>query len=427
MAVENTAYREPGVFELLALYATLGWRNIWRHPRRSILTFLAVSLGLLVFILTRATQFGTYDKIIEKAVRTSTGHIQIHGKGYLENRSFDEAMYSYGPVLAVLDADPDVKIYTVRINSEALIASDGGTTGTAVIGIDPEREFKVTILPERMKEGETVRGRGDIIIGERMARSLKVSLGDELILVGSGADGSLGADRFRLSGIFATGVADFDRSVAMIHIEDADRLFSMGGAITEISLLLRDFSLVDETAERLKTALAGENVEVHTWKELLPEMVQMITLDNVGGLIMLWFFFIVVVAVILNTILITTLERVKEFGIMLSLGLKPSRIFFMILFEAAVLVTLGTVMGLALAWTIGEYLEAHPIRLSEELARGLEEMFMSPFIYTKMSITLLLSWGGAVFIASLVVALYPAIKVARLTPLKAMHPERGEL
>ncbi len=422
----NQKNRSHNSFEILGLYALLGWRNIWRHPRRSLLTFLAIVLGLIIFILTRAIQFGTYEKIIEKAVRTNTGYIQIHKEGYRENQGFDYALDSYDRVVEVLGEEPNVSLFAPRVNSEALIASDRGTTGTAVFGVDPEREFRITTLASRLKEGRLIEKSGDIMIGEKMAKNLKVKMGDELILIGNGADGSLGADRFILSGIFATGVADFDRTVVLVGIDDADILFSMGGRITEMVILLDDFSLVDETALRLRNTLAGEGMEVHSWKELLPEMVQMITLDNIGGLVMLWFFFIVVIAVILNTILISTLERLREFGIMMSLGLRPSRIFLLVLFEAAVLVTIGTIIGLLLSWGIGGYLEAHPFGMGEKISTIMEEQGFSPLIYTKMTIGLLLSWGAAVFIASLLVALYPASRVARLSPLKALHPGRGE-
>ena len=418
---------QPGLFEVLKLYLLLGWRNIWRHPRRSILTFLAIILGLMLFTLTRAIQLGTYEKIIEKAVRTHTGYIQIHANGYMENQSLEYLISSKEHIHAILEQDPEVSLITERINSEALIASDEGTTGTSVIGVDPAKEFKVTTLGAKIKEGTLLKGEGDVIIGERMAKNLKVSVGSEVILIANGADGSLGADRFTVSGIFRTGVAEFDRSVVMIGIQDADLLYSMSGAVTEMVIHLNDFSQVEERTLQLKKMLFSEDVEVHSWKELLPEMVQTITLDNIGGLIMLWFFFIIVVAVILNTILITTLERVKEFGIMMALGLKPSRIFFMISFEAAILVLIGTLIGIALSWTAGSYLEAHPFGLGETVSQMQEEMGFSPLIYTRMSAGLLLSWGSALFVASMVVALYPAFKVARLSPLKAMHPGRGEL
>lgn len=409
------------------LYLVLGWRNLWRRPRRSILTFLAIVLGLLLFILTRGIQMGTYEKIIEKAVRTNTGYIQIHKAGYLENHSFEYMIDDASKIIEALGNEPEVAFFTTRINSEALIASDKGTTGTAVIGVDASREFEITTLKTRMKEGRLPAEEGDIMVGERMAKNLKVGLGDELILIGNGADGSLGADRYYLKGIFATGVADFDSSIAIIGIDDADRLFSMNGGVTEIVIHINDFNRAEELSGRLSSLFSGSGMEVHSWKELLPEMVQMITLDNIGGLVMLWFFFIIVIAVILNTILIATLERVKEFGIMMSLGLRPSQIFGIVMSEAAVLVLMGTLIGLALSWWIGGYLEQNPFGLGENVSKQMEEQGLSPLIYTRITAGLLLSWGGAIFLCSMLAAVYPALKVSRLSPLKAMHPGRGEL
>ncbi|MBE9535649.1 MAG: ABC transporter permease [Proteobacteria bacterium] len=411
----------------IRLYLMLGWRNLWRRPRRSLLTLFAIVLGLLLFILTRGIQMGTYEKIIEKAVRTNTGYVQIHKAGYRENHSFEYMIGDASAIEAMLEKEPAVAAFTRRITSEALIASDKSTTGTAVIGVDASREFEITTLKTRMKEGQLPSLQGDIMVGERMAKNLKVGLGDELILIGSGADGSLGADRYYLKGIFATGVADFDSSIAMIGIDDADRLFSMNGGITEIVIHLNDFNAADEVSDKLRSLLAGSGMEVHSWKELLPEMVQMITLDNIGGLVMLWFFFIIVIAVILNTILIATLERVKEFGIMMSLGLRPSQLFALIMSEAVVLVLTGTLIGLALSWAIGGYLEQHPFGLGESVSKQMEEQGLSPLIYTRITAGLLLSWGGAIFFTSMLAAVYPALKVSRLSPLKAMHPGRGEL
>jgi len=427
MALNKQKLDPPDLLQTSSLYLLLGWRNIWRHPRRSILTFLAISLGLLLFILTRGIQFGTYEKIIEKAVRTNTGYIQIHKQGYREHHSFEYTIDDSEVIVKALNDEPNVTLFTKRITGEALIASDKGTTGTAVIGVEEEREFEITTLASRMKEGGLPAGKSDILIGERMAKNLKVSMGDELILIANGADGSLGADRFYLKGIFATGVADFDSSVAIIGIEDADYLYSMGGSVTEIVVHLGDFSLAGETTDSLRSALAGKGLEVNSWEELLPEMVQMITLDNIGGLVMLWFFFIIVVAVILNTILISTLERVKEYGIMMSLGLRPSRIFAMVISEAALLILIGTFIGLIGAWWIGGYLEQHPFSLGEKISKSMEEQGFSPLIYTKMTAGIILSWGAGIFTASMIAALYPALKVARLSPLKALHPGRGEL
>lgn len=427
MALTKQKLNSPGFLQTFSLYILLGWRNIWRHPRRSILTFLAISLGLLLFILTRGIQFGTYEKIIEKAVRTNTGYIQIHREGYREHHSFEYSIDDKGTIVKALQAEPNVTLFAKRITGEALIASDGGTTGTAVIGVEKDREFEITTLASRMKKGALPTKSSDILVGERMAKNLKVSIGEELILIANGADGSLGADRFYLKGIFATGVADFDSSVAIIGIDDADYLYSMGGSVTEIVVHLADFSLVEETTHSLRSALAGKGLEINSWKELLPEMVQMITLDNIGGLVMLWFFFIIVVAVILNTILISTLERVKEYGIMMSLGLRPSRIFSMVISEAALLILIGTAIGLIGAWWIGGYLEQHPFGLGEKVSRSMEEQGFSPLIYTKMTAGIILSWGAGIFTASMIAALYPALKVARLSPLKALHPGRGEL
>lgn len=411
--------------ESFYMYTTLGLRNIWRHPRRSLLTFLAIILGLMLFILTRGIQIGTYEKIIEKGVRTNTGYIQVHKAGYLENRSFEYIIENADAIFEVLDKEPEVALYSPRITGEALVASDEGTTGAAVMGIDPEKEFKVTTLASRMKKGDLPQGKGDIIIGERLARNLKVGLGDELVLIANGADGSLGADRFTLSGIFATGVADFDSSVVLMGIENADLLYSMYGTITEIIVHLKEFDMAESTAKKLSASLAGLGMEVNSWQELLPEMVQMISLDNIGGLVMLWFFFIIVIAVILNTILISTLERIKEFGIMMSLGLKPSKVFFMILYEAAILVFIGTVIGLMLSWLAGSYLEAHPFSISETVSKNMEAQGFSPLIYTKLTAGIIFSWGAGIFFASLFAALYPAQKVARMSPLKALHPGRG--
>ncbi|MDH3973814.1 MAG: ABC transporter permease [Deltaproteobacteria bacterium] len=413
--------------ETFSLYTILGLRNIWRHPRRSLLTFLAIILGLMLFILTRGIQIGTYEKIIEKGVRTSTGYIQIHKTGYRENHSFEYIIENADKVFQVLAQESRIAVFSPRITGEALVASDEGTTGAAVMGVDTEREFEVTTLSSRMKKGDLPRGKGDIIIGERLAKNLKVAPGDELILIANGADGSLGADRFTLSGIFATGVADFDSSVVLIGIEDADLLYSMYGAITEIVIHLKAFDFAESTAKKLSLSLGGMGMEVHSWKELLPEMVQMISLDNIGGLVMLWFFFIVVIAVILNTILISTLERIKEFGIMMSLGLKPSRVFFMILYEAAILVSIGTVIGLIFSWLAGSYLEANPFSISETVSKNMEAQGFSPLIYTKLTAGIIFSWGAGIFLASIFAALYPAQKVARMSPLKALHPGRGEM
>jgi putative ABC transport system permease protein len=390
------------------------------------LTMAAIAFATLLLIFMLSWQFGSYDTMINAAVKVHTGHLQVQAEGYNEQRAMRLVVPDPAAVSRILDETPGVASYAARASAFSLVSSKERTYGVAVMGIDPEREAEVTTLKQLIRQGSYLseRDADHALVGELLAKNLRVGVGDELVLLGQGRDGSIAATVVRVKGIFSYGQDEFDRNVIYLPLPYFQEVYSMRGAVHEVAVLC----ISREAVPRIKQAVATGINKIDTkstlvvldWMELMPGLIQSIQIDLVSGLIMYVILIIVVAFSILNTFLMVIFERTREFGVFMAMGTTPGRLTRLLLLESTTLTMLGTVIGIIAGSLVTWYFQIHGIIISgtSEMMRqyGLPER-----IYPQLSALSIAVGAGLVLVITLVAALYPALKVRRLQPVEAMR------
>jgi len=401
----------------------MAWRNVWRNPRRSVLTMAAVAFAAVILIFMLSWQFGSYDTMINTAVSIHTGHLQVQAEGYRDKQRIGQVVEQPERVARVVARTDGVAAHTARAGAFSLVSSEDRTYAALVVGIDPEREPAVSTLESLVRKGSFLSpdDRYRALIGRLLARSLKVDVGDEIVLLGQGRDGSIAASAVRVKGVFESGQDEFDRSTVQIPLTAFQEVYAMRGAVHELVVLCRDLEDVPVVKECLASALGAldEGLVVLDWKELMPGLVQSIQMDLAVGFIFYVILILVVAFSILNTFLMAIFERKKEFGVLLALGSSPGRISRMILVECGLMTGLGIAAGILLGAAVTLYFESRGIAFSgaEEVLRqfGLPER-----MYPELSFLSTAVGAGVVLLITSFAVIYPALRVLRLRPVEAI-------
>jgi len=399
----------------------LSWRNIWRNKRRSALTIAAIAFasGLLVFMLS--FQFGTYEDMINASVKLSSGHIQIMHKGYHNKSRVRKVVKNPEEIMSMLRTSKHVTGLTQR--SEAYVIAQHGdkTTGTLLMGIDSSAERDVSGIQDRIIEGGFVEccGRNNTILGYLLAEKLKLSIADEVTLLGLGRDGSITAMVLTVVGIFKTGFEEYDRNVMMIDDDDFDRLFYMDGSTHRIVVMLDSPDNIEAIMTKIKESELTKGLDIMSWEELQPGIKQSIKLDMISGFVMYAILIIVVAFSILNTFLMAIFERTKEFGVLLSLGAKPLRLVKIVLSESMIITLIGLVIGMS----IGSAITVHyaDAGIAMEGMEMMKQYGLSGFLYPKLTSLSLFMGSAMVACVTFLAALYPALRITRLRPVDAVR------
>jgi putative ABC transport system permease protein len=410
----------------MAIDIKMAWRNIWRNTRRTILTISAIVFASTLLIFMLSFQLGSYGTMINASVKIHTGHLQVQAKGYQDKKDMRLVVPDPSAVGRLMDGVPEVEAYTFRADAFSLASSKERTYGTLVIGVDPVRESQVSTLKKLIRQGRylTEGDTNQALVGQLLAKNLRVGLGDEVTIVGQGRDGSIAATVLQVKGIYKSGMDDFDRSSIHIPLELFQDVYSMRGAVHEVVAIGRSLSDVDEMKRAVRAGLRRldqkDPLVALDWNEIMPGLLQAIEMDLVSGIIF-WFILIVVVAFsILNTFLMAILERTREFGVLMAIGTTPGRLTRLLLIESTAMtmigIGIGTICGCLLTW----YFQVHGLDLggASEL---MNQYGISGSIYPRLSLITALSGPGAVLIITLLTALYPAFKVRRLKPVEAMR------
>ena len=403
----------------------MAWRNIWRNPRRSILTICAIAFASLLLVFMLSWQFGSYDAMINASVKISTGHIQVQTKDYQEKRDMRLVVRDPESLASILEKTPEVSSHTTRANAFSLVSSEKRTYGVMVIGIDPAREARVSTLKKLIRQGSYLSS-GDwdqALVGTLLAKNLRVGLGNELVILGQGLDGSVAATVVKIKGIFNSGQDEFDRNTIHIPLKYFQDVYTMNGAVHEVVVLGKSLKQV----QGLKSSVAADITNIHDgdslvvldWMELIPGLIQAIQMDLVSGFIFYIILIVVVAFSILNTFLMAVFERTREFGVLLAVGTTPGRLAKLLILESSTITIIGIVFGIILGSLVTWYFQVHGILISgaSELMRhyGLPER-----MYPQLSMLSISIGAGIVLIITILTALYPAFKSRRLRPVDAM-------
>jgi len=401
----------------------LAWRNIWRHPRRTILTMIAIGFGCALLVFSIGLQLGQYDLMIANSVKIFEGLVQVQKDGYLEDSRIRTSIPNVQKLSQKIRSETGLTDVSPRANGFALVSSETRTYGTMIIGVDPKYEDKVSIIPGLVKEGRFLSSINaqELVLGKSLAKNMKISLGDEVTIMGNGRDGSIAATILPVVGIFESGTKELDRSIIEIPLGTFQDVFSMGNHGHSIVLYHRDANRVNAIQQQSQAIInSEENLVALRWDQLQPGLKEAIELDYSSG----WFMYIVLVAIIvfsiMNTFLMSVMERTREFGILLALGYKAFNIGKLVMLEATLLTIVAVMAGTAIGVGVNYYFYVYGLTLT-----GMEEiasMYNMPSTITpQISFNSVFIGPAIIFISTIISALYPAMRIRLLEPVEAMR------
>jgi len=399
----------------------MAFRNIFRQKRRSLLTGLTMLGGCVLGALALGLIDGTYNDIVGKFTRNRLGHIQVHARGYVDRPSLIKVMRNYRDVGTMIDQAPEVEAWAPRVIAAGLASVGERTDAIRIIGIDPVRENTATLFNKKITHGRpfSARDSKEIILGPSLAQDLKASLGDEVVLVSQAADGSLANDVYRLVGLAETGELASDRTTAYLHIDEARDLFALEDAVHEIVVICRSLKRVLDLNSFLRGSLGSFTVEVQPWQEFAKSFYNAMQADRRGHEIMLVILLVVVAFGVLNTTLMSVLERRREYGVLKALGTRPRQVFRLIVFEVLLLAAASIIVGAGFGLVVNSFFARHEIAiLAEPITFGGME-FKS--VMTEASVRTVIVPALTVLFSALLVSLMPAVKAARTEPARAIR------
>lgn len=409
-------------------YLILAWRNCWRNRRRTWITISAIAFAVLLSILMQSLNRGSHDLLVENMARYSTGYLQIRDVRFEDDPSPDNA-FEYGNAIEkeVLAMHPDVRMVIPRIQTFMLAADDEGTKGALVMGVDPEREQVLNGLMDQLVDGRFFswkdEGSGiepsEAVVSAGLAERMELALGDTLALIGQGRFGMSASGLFVVSGIVKLPVVEMDRQTVYLSLPQARYLLSAEEHVTSLLLLPRHKRDTDDIAQTVRTKLAGTELTVATWEELMPDLLEFIKFDMAGSYVLSVILYVVIGFGFFGTVLTLTLERRREFGVLLSVGLKRRLLSLIIFLETLMVSVTGVLIGWLLTTGVLLYFVQNPIQLTGDLAESIMDYGWEPILPVSLDPGMFLSQGLIVFFLAVGISLYPMAKIARLKIIEA--------
>jgi putative ABC transport system permease protein len=398
----------------------MAFRNVFRQKRRSLFTGLSIVGGYALAVIFIGWADGSYNSIIDQFTRNRLGQVQIHARNYLDRPSLSKTIDDLPRLGAILDDTPGVESWAPRVYASGLAALGNETAGVEIIGLDPKREEATTRF-----EREIVRGRDfsgpeakETLLGRELAEILGARLGDRIVLISQGADGSLANDLFTLVGIISTGDPLGDQTSFYLPLAAAQDFLVLGNRVQEIAITVRRIGRARAMAATIARRIGEPGLAVDPWQVFARSFYVAMKADKSGMWVLLVVIVVIVAVGVLNTVLMAVLERRREYGLLKALGTRPGRVVSLVLAEVLILACLSLVLGAGLGLGANLFLSHHGIKFSSGLTWG---GMVFDTMRSEVNLRSFIIPAVTVLVCALIVGLVPAWKAARTEPARAMR------
>ena len=401
----------------------LAWRNIWRNKRRSLITLAAVVFATVMAIAMRGIQKGTYALNIRSAVELFSGYLQVQEKNYLDNPSLTSSFVINKNIKDALKTTKGVLGYSPRIYADGLISYKDNSRGAAIFGIEPGREENVTTFVENINSGSffTSDSSNEIVVGDQLLKNLDAKIGDDIVILAQGFDGTLGNQKYKIIGTVKFGMQDVESALIFMGLKSAQSLLAMGNRVNIIAIKADNLNNIKEIHSELMSKIKNPDLKVLSWNKINPELEQAIQMDNVSGIFFLGILIVIVAFGILNTVLMSVIERFREFGVVLAIGMPQVNLTYLVYIETIFITVIGLIIGNILGFSVNYYLIIHPITFGGEIQKLYEIYHFLPQMKSTLQPGIFFNVSLSILIISVLSCLYPAYKVYKLEPLKGIR------
>jgi ABC-type lipoprotein release transport system permease subunit len=381
----------------------------------------SIFFAVILSITTSSLRDGIFDNLVKNVVSFYTGYIQVHKQGYQNEQILDNSFEASPQTERKIRTDKNVTGITPRLESFALASAGNITKGCLIVGIEPQKEDRITLLKNKMIAGRYLKADDkEVLLAQGLADRLKLSLNDTIVLIGQGYHGSTAAGKYRIAGIARFGSPDLNDKTLFMPLALAQDFYGAPGMITSYVLSLHTTEEPEVTAAMVGSAL-GKDYEVLTWSQMIPDIKQHIQTDTDNAKYVQGILYMLICFGIFGTLLMMMIERKFELGMLLAIGMKRSKIALLLLIESVLTVLTGCLLGILASVPLVNYFNQHPLRISGETAETYRRFGFEPIFPTSVDPAIFMRQGIIVIAIGLILSLYPVYKVIFLTPINAMR------
>jgi len=400
----------------MKILITLAWRNLWRNKRRTLITVASVFFAVFLAIIGNSIQQGTYERMIQNLVKFSTGYIQIQDVLFEEEPSIDHTMLYDETIEALItEFAGEIEYDVPRLQNFALASTPEITRGSLIMGIDPAKENRFNNLQNNLISGEFIDSSDmSVLIAEGLANILNLKTGDTLVLIGLGFQGTNAAGMFPVKGIIQLRVPEMNNNAVYMPLNAAQWFYQADDRLTSLILMPKNPGNTTQLAEKIINKIDTEWYRVLTWEHMLADFLKLMQFDRGGTQLMMFILYLVIAFGIFGTILTMVMERVREFGMLISLGMKRYQLGLICFLETIFIAVVGIVAGTLASLPIAFYYNRNPILLKGNMAQTMVEYGFDPVWPFSLDPQIFITQAQVVLILTTLIGLYPVFKVLRL-------------
>lgn len=403
------------------LVIKLAWRNIFRNKRRTILSVLAIGVGLAAMMFADALIVSLGETMVRSATEDFSGNAQIHQSEFVKNLEVEKVITNSEQILKDLKSENELTSFTPRVLSYGMLTSTSDANNIIVYGIDPEQEKGVSRISKLMVQGDYLTAQDDrkILIGKKMADNLNIGIGDRVVVtVAKSGVGDLSQEMFRVGGIFAFGVREMDENIAFINLNVAQSILNLGSSIHEIALNFKDLNIPAKKDYAIATKYSKDGNLVSGWNKMFKDLAAILEFTQFSLGILAVILFGIIAFGIMNTLFMSLYERMFEFGVLRAVGTRPSVVARMILYEAFMLAFVSSIAGVIMGIILIGFYSKYGIDY-----RGIEyaHLVFKDKIYPNFRLVQFILYPPCLIVFATLVGIYPAVYAAKIIPATALR------
>lgn len=396
------------------------WRNLWRNSRRTLITMASIAFAVLFAIIMKSFQNGVFNNLIKNVVGYYSGYVQIHQKGYWDEQVLDNCFALDNSLIEKLKQNPQVNVIVPRLETFVLISKGNSTKGCMLVGTDAVKENELTQLKNKIIKGAYFNNNEEVVIlAEGLAKRINATVNDTIVLFGQGYHGVMAAGKFKIKGIVHLASPQMNDAFVYLPLPATQYYLSAENRVTSMSLGIDNPENMNAVVKNLQPSI-GKNYEVMPWQEMMPEIANHIKADGFSFYIFSGILYLIIGFGLFGTILMMTVERMYEFGMLIAIGMKKSKLKIILLGETFLITLLGVILGILLSMPSVIYLQEKPIRFSGEIAKAYEQFGFEALFPAEFDLNIFFTQSMIVLFMALLIGLYPLWFVNGLNPVNAM-------
>jgi putative ABC transport system permease protein len=396
------------------------WRNLWRNSRRTLITMASIAFAVLFAVLMKSFQDGVFNNLIKNVVGYYFGYVQIHQKGYWDEQILDNSFELKKELNNRLQQNHQITAIVPRLETFVLASKGNTTKGCLLVGTDAVRENKLTQLKSKLIKGSYFENNeATVLIAEGLAKRLEVSVSDTIVLFGQGFHGVMAAGKYKIKGIIHLASPEMNAAFVYLPLTATQSFLSAENRLTSVSLGIDDPENTDAIAQNIK-AIIGQQYEVMPWQELIPDVANHIKADGFSFYIFSGILYLIIGFGLFGTVLMMTAERKYEFGMLIAIGMKKSKLQLILFGETVLITFFGVLLGILMSLPLVLYLQEKPIRFGGELAKAYEQFGFEALFPTNVDQNIFITQSLIVLAMAVLIGVYPLWHIHGLDPVNAM-------